>query len=81
MAQKKYFHELEQSEIDSLIKGHYNWASISEEYSQPSWCTYPEALNGLIGCWSLTDTKEEGSRALISEDFCKECEYCKLKTT
>lgn len=69
---RKYFHEAEQSEIDELLKIGGTIESILKKYRQPDWCSYPNALEGLMGCWSLVDLE---LRTKISEDFCKDCEY------
>ena len=71
---KKYFHELEQSEIDTLIAEKKTIGYIHENYKQPDWCNYPNALEGNMGCWSLMNLLKEGMRTKISKDFCKNCE-------
>jgi hypothetical protein len=71
---KKYFHELEQSEINTLIAEKKTIGYILENYKQPDWCTYPNALEGNMGCWSLMNLLKEGMRTKISKDFCKNCE-------
>ena len=52
MSNKKFFHELSQKEIDNLIADKKRWSDIMNEYKQPKWCSYPEALNGKMGCWA-----------------------------
>lgn len=51
----KYWHELNQIEIDNIIENNRNWGYILKEYKQPDFCNYPQALNGKFGCWSLLD--------------------------
>jgi|HubBroStandDraft_3_1064219.scaffolds.fasta_scaffold49176_4 hypothetical protein len=70
----KYFHELPQTDVDALIKGHKTWGDIMAEYKQPDWCGYPEALGGEFGCWSLVDIRNGGLRTMICPAFCKDCE-------
>lgn len=74
-----FFHEVDQAEIDKLISDNKTWEYITKNYLQPKWCEYPEALNGLMGCWSLIDISKDGYRTKISEDYCKTCEYCKVQ--
>ena len=75
---KQYWHELSQADIDKLI-GKVTNQFIMDNYKQPDWCTYPEALSGLMGCWSLGDATKDGSRTKISNKFCEKCDYYKLK--
>ena len=71
---KRYFHELEQSEINNLIADKKTIGYIIKNYRQPDWCKYPNALAGELGCWSLTDLSKDGLRSKISKDFCKDCD-------
>jgi len=74
-----FFHEAPQSDIDSLIANKGTWGDIMERYKQPDWCSYPNALEGQMGCWSLTDLSPDGLRNKISESFCQSCpEFKKL---
>lgn len=74
-----YFHEAPQSDIDRLIAEHGTWGDIMHRYKQPDWCNYHNALEGQMGCWSLTDIQPNGLRNRISEDYCKSCpEFKKL---
>ena len=41
---KRYFHELEQTEIDSLFDDKKTVGYIMENYKKPHWCNHPEAL-------------------------------------
>lgn len=74
---KKYFHEIPQEEINNLIQKNRTYKYLAENYLQPSWCTYPEALDPELGCWSLMDFTPEGIRNKISEDYCRLCENFK----
>jgi len=79
MENKKYFHELSQQEIDTLIADK-TVGYILENYKQPDWCGYPQALSmAMGGCWSLCDLQKDGSRTKISIDFCKDCDMFYLK--
>ena len=66
---KPFFHELPQSVIDQMVKEHKTFQYIMDNYRQPEWCKYPDALNGNMGCWSLTL-----HRTKISREFCKDCD-------
>mgnify|MGYP007069472104 CR=1 FL=1 len=73
-----YFHEIPQSEVDSLISEKKTIGYILENYKQPDWCKYPDALAMTIGCWSLCDTQKDGLRTKISRDYCACCEFFSL---
>ena len=66
----KYWHEIPQSEIDNLIKKNVQMQFVYDNYKQPDWCKYSNALDPLLGCWSLTGN----NRTKISKKFCKTCE-------
>ena len=70
---KKYFHELTNDEFEALTNSDLTWGEIAEAHSQPSWCNYPNALNGEMGCWSLVFRKAK------IEDYCNTCELFKKK--
>ena len=74
----RYFHELEQKEVDALIADKKTIGYIMETYKQPDWCKYPNALEGQMGCWSLMDLSKDGLRTKISKDFCKGCDEYSL---
>jgi hypothetical protein len=38
-----------------VICGRKTYAWLHERYRQPDHCTYPDALAGMMGCWSLMD--------------------------
>lgn len=73
----KYFHELTEEEIKELVELKRDWKYVMDNYKQPDWCTYYEALAGVMGCWSLTDTAAQGLRASISKKFCAGCDCFK----
>jgi hypothetical protein len=79
--EQKYYHEIPASELDAVIADGKTWGHVLENYKQPDWCEYPEALNGIWGCWSLTDNSPDGLRTKISEQYCSTCEYCKNKVS
>ena len=80
MPDKKYWHELSQEEVDALVSSGKTWGDIMQEYQQPAWCGYLDALAGQVGCWSLVDYVKGGGRERISLDFCKGCECFKNNT-
>lgn len=71
---QKYWHEMSQEEIESLINSGVTNQHVVDNYKQPDWCGYPEALMGMMGCWSLTDNTVDGLRAKICESFCSTCD-------
>jgi hypothetical protein len=70
----KYWHKLPQNKIDKIIEDGTTIKQVLEEYKQPDWCSYPDALGGMMGCWSLTDNGPNGLRTKISPEFCKNCD-------
>ena len=68
----KYYHELTKEEFDELVKKKYTWGQLAEDYPQPKWCGYPDATEGLMGCWSLVLHK------IKSKDLCENCD-CLIK--
>ena len=74
---KPYFHELSQKEIDKLIEKKVNVQYILDNYKQPKWCIYENALEAQFGCWTLMDLTPNGGRTKISEGFCKTCDCFK----
>ncbi len=68
----KYFHELTKKEFKKLCKGKpETWDEFARNYPQPIWCSYPEAVAGIMGCWSLVGFMVTG------EDYCKNCDCYK----
>jgi hypothetical protein len=67
----RYWHTLEDSTIKRLIARKTTWGEVMKRYSQPDWCNYPDALEGVMGCWSLIDVH---LRHQISRDYCKGCD-------
>jgi hypothetical protein len=65
----KYWHQLTDKEVGYLIESNVTWKDIMDSYRQPDWCGYPEAINGQMGCWSLTGE----DRLNISRGYCKNC--------
>lgn len=64
----KYFHELTEKEFKKKIVGKLTNAECDRDYPQPTWCNYPEATMGMMGCWSLI------SFMVTGEDYCKDCD-------
>jgi hypothetical protein len=76
---RKYFHEINQSEVDQLIADKKTVDYIQKNYKQPDWCNYPNALSMDMGCWSLCDIRKDGLRTKISQEFCNTCDCFKSK--
>jgi len=66
MSEVVYFHELTESE-QHVVGDVMTWQQVDRQYSQPPWCSYHEALNPALGCWSLTGHK------IHAESDCVEC--------
>jgi len=67
---KPYFHKITNEEYQRLIDDKWTLGKVAEHYKQPSWCGYPNALEGQMGCWSLLSME----RHQISPDFCRNCD-------
>ncbi len=70
----KAFHELTDSERDKLFKNEMTCAKLAEDYPQPDWCEYPDAVSPL-GCWGLIfgHVHDKG------KEYCSVCELNKTK--
>ena len=71
VAAGKPFHELTDAEFDALKAAGATWGDMMRDHPQPEWCSYPDALGGAMGCWSLV------GRMVTGRDYCKDCELCK----
>ena len=73
----KFYHEYTAAEmkanIEAGVAAGETWAQFAEKYPQPKWCDYPDAVMGMMGCWSLIDNLVTG------EDYCKNCDCYKPK--
>ena len=69
---KVYWHDLPDFEKERYIAHHVTIGTIMDTYVQPDWCSYPDALAGEMGCWSLMP----GIRTDISREDCKMCDLC-----
>lgn len=69
---RKYFHELSDSWLYKLRKRKEKLKYLFDHYRQPVWCDYPEAMGGVMGCWSLVDLFN--LRHKISRNFCRDCD-------
>lgn len=66
---KKYFHELTDEEFYQAINDNKTY----DDFIQPDWCNYPDALDWDGGCFVLTE------RIIRCKDDCKNCECYKYK--
>ena len=66
----KYFHKITSQEYALLFNQDLTWADVRKMYSQPDWCSYPCAVNGSMGCWSLMLQK------IKSKEDCGNCDLC-----
>jgi len=63
-----FFHRLSKKKLEALKKEGRTWGWLMDNYRQPRWCGYPDALEGMMGCWSLI-----GGHTNRQSD-CKHCE-------
>jgi len=77
---KLYWHKLKNSTIKRVYKNKMTCKEVMLHYRQPDWCGYPNAINGILGCWSLTMDADnsKGNRKDISVEYCKDCD-CFIK--
>ena len=66
----KYFHELTEKEFKEISKKnpHMTYRTLGKKYPQPPWCNYPDAVYGIMGCWSLTGFLVKDKK------YCKNCD-------
>lgn len=64
----KPFHKLRIEEIRWLIKEGNTFAELEKDFPQPAWCNYPQAVFGVMGCWSLMSGMISGKEA------CTDCD-------
>ena len=68
----KYFHELSKEEFSEIVKAKegqdYTWEKCAKDYPQPEWCSYPNAVCAMMGCWSLVD------HLVTWRSYCKKCD-------
>lgn len=69
----KYFHELTEEEYKKIVesKKYKTMTEFEQDYPQPEWCQYPDAIFGVMGCWSLIGFMVE------NQDYCKHCDLNK----
>ena len=68
----KFFHQLSKDEFKEILKEKITWGECAKRYPQPKWCSYPQAVQGLMGCGSLMDFLVTG------RNYCKTCD-CYIK--
>src|SRR3990167_7111543 len=59
-----FFHLLPAAEFERMKKAGKTWNYAMLHYRQPDWCSYPGALDGMMGCWSLV------GRHVTGEKYC-----------
>lgn len=69
---KPYFHVLSKKQLQRLIDEEKTWGDIMRDYAQPFWCKYTDALEGTMGCWTLTNLSK--SNLNIEDKHCKSCD-------
>ena len=68
MENKQFFHQLTQEQLETEVHGKLTWGQVMEQFDQPTWCNYPEALSGDLGCWTLCDFPWK-----INKELCSTC--------
>jgi hypothetical protein len=72
-----FWHDLPDNERDRIkATPGLTVGEFMKRYKQPTWCEYPEALGGQMGCWSLVLTNR-----IHSIDDCKNCDCCTSPNT
>lgn len=67
--ERRYFHLLPKGEFKRLCAEGMTWRGLIDAgYVQPDWCDYPNALDGMMGCWSLLYGRVSG------EQYCNDCD-------
>ena len=72
----KYFHQLSKKRFKLLTRiapfegspCRITWGLLGSIWPQPSWCRYPGATEGQVGCWSLV------SFYVTGEEYCSTCD-------
>jgi hypothetical protein len=65
---RRPFLSITDAEWKTLCDANTTWQWIMENFDQPEWCNYPDALSGMMGCWSLV------GRYVTGKKYCKNCE-------
>jgi hypothetical protein len=65
------FHRITKKQWQALVAVNATWGDVKEQFRQPSWCEYPDALDGSMGCWSLV------GRMVKNRKYCQNCDLCK----
>jgi hypothetical protein len=70
-----HFHELPRAEFERMKETGVTWKDVMSQFKQPIWCAYPDALDGIMGCWSLV------GNLVTDEAFCKGCDCYRVEKT
>lgn len=69
----RYFHELSNNEIATLIKNKFRSRDVRKLFLRPDFCMNRFALHDRInGCVLLTDMSENGYRQKVCPSYCRE---------
>lgn len=72
--ERPYMHDVVKSTedwnrmVESKPAG-YTVGDLLNDYRQPDWCQHPNAVQGMLGCWSLWHGMVTG------RDYCRTCEF------
>jgi len=70
---KTFWHRI--NEYDQLYIQEHSGMTIGQfmkKFKQPDWCDYPDALQGIFGCWSLY------YRYIHNIGNCENCNLCRI---
>jgi hypothetical protein len=69
----RYFHELSNNEIATLIKNKFRSRDVRKLFLRPDFCMNKFALHDRVyGCVLLTDLSENGYRKQVCPSYCRE---------
>ena len=75
LSPSEFWHELSDEERQRIkVSSGLTVEEFMQRYKQPPWCEYPEALGGMMGCWSLVLTNR-----IHSIEDCVNCDLCSLQ--
>lgn len=75
---RQLYHKLTKNQLTKLIQSGISILELLKKYRQPAWCSYPDALSQMMGCWSLCfpEWNLDGTRKdPITRIHCGKCEH------
>jgi hypothetical protein len=65
---RRYLHELPVGAQKAVLRSNMKVGEFMKKWKQPDWCKYPDATEGIMGCWSLM------SGYVTGPEYCKGCD-------